>query len=189
MTPESRVEKQSTFTIEPPTLGDEVFVGPMHVQAWKETYITAESGLTEELVEELIGHVAIDTDFRKNTFKEALAHPDKVLYRVIKNSAGKIVGFFHCSKHETYNELDGVYLLDEVKDRGIGGKLMEEFLAWADKDKPCHLHAFAFNDNALDFYAKYGFVKTSKPPELYKDRLPMIEMVRPAENNTNSVLI
>lgn len=183
MSSETHIEKEPSFTIEPPTLGDEVAIGPMHVRAWKETYITAESGLTEELVEELIGHVATDTDFRKNTFKEALAHPDKVLYRVIKNAAGAIVGFFHCSKHETYNEIEGIYLLDEAKERGIGGKLMEEFLAWADKDKPCQHKVFAFNDKAIGFYAKYGFVKTDAPAELYKNKLPMIEMVRPAEVN------
>jgi GNAT superfamily N-acetyltransferase len=183
MNPEFQIEKKPTFTIELPKIGDEVAIGPMHVQSWTETYINDEFGITEEVVEELIGHVATDTDFRKNTLIEALAHPDRVLYRVIKNSKDEIVGFFHGSKNNAYNELDGVYLLNEVKGTGIGGKLMEEFLAWADKDKPCHLIAFSFNEKALGFYAKYGFTKTDAPIQLYKDKLPFIEMVRSAENS------
>jgi GNAT superfamily N-acetyltransferase len=182
MNTESQIEKQPVFTIELPKIGDELAIGPMHVQSWKESYVTDESGLTEELVEELIGYFATDTDFRKNTLAEALAHPDKVFYRVVKNNKNEIVGFFHGSKNDAYNELDGVYLLNEVKGTGIGGKLMEEFLAWADKDRPCHLIAFSFNEKALGFYTKYGFVKTDAPAQLYKDKLPYIEMVRSAEN-------
>ena len=44
-----------------------------------------------------------------------------------------------------------------------------------------HLEVFSFNDRALGFYAKYGFVKTDKPAQMWKDKLPFIEMVRPAD--------
>ncbi len=181
MNPEFQIEKQPVFTIEPPKMGDELAIGPMHVQSWKESYITPESGLTEELIEELVGHYATDFNYRKNTLTEALAHPDKIFYRVVKNNDGKVVGFFHGSKNDSYNELEGVYLLDEVKGTGIGGALMEAFLAWIDTDKPCQLSAFSFNDKALGFYDKYGFVKTDAPVQFYKDKLPYIAMVRPAE--------
>lgn len=75
----------------------------------------------------------------------------------------------------------GLYLLNEAKGLGVGGKLMEEFLAWADKSKPCQLGAFASNEKAIGFYAKYGFVKTNKAVGRYKDTLDHIIMVRPAE--------
>lgn len=186
MNPESPIEKQPTFTIEPPTLGDEGAIGAMHVRSWKESYVTPASGLTPETVDELIGHYATDIDFRKNTLTEALSSPEKVFYRVIKNKEHAVVGFFHGSKHETHTELDGVYLLNEVKGAGIGGDLMEAFLAWADKDKPCHLIVFSFNQRAIDFYHRYGFRKTDAPIQLYKDKLPYIEMERPAENSVNT---
>lgn len=115
---------------------------------------------------------------------ESLKNPDIVLYRVVKNNNGDIVGFVHGSKNDNYNELDGVYLLDEVKGSGVGGKLMEEFLSWSDNTKPSHLDVFSFNDKAIGFYNKYGFVKTDKPTQLYKGRLPYIEMIRPVSATT-----
>jgi len=178
---ENHIEKQPTFKIEEPKIGDEIALAPMHIKSWKETYVTSESGLTEEMVDELLGHMLTNTEFRKNTISNSLENPDKVLYRVVKNSQGEIVGFMHGSKNEETNELEGIYLLDEVKGHGIGGALMEEFLAWINKNKPTHLEVFSFNERALSFYTKYGFEKMDKPVQMWKDILPFIEMMRPAD--------
>lgn len=180
---EGNIEKQPTFKIEIPEIGDEVGLATMHIQSWKETYVTPESGLTEKMVDELLGHMLTDTDFRKNTISESLEKPSEVFYRVVKNNKNEIVGFIHGSKTEEFNELEGIYLLDEVKGTGTGVKLMEEFLAWNDKSKPTHLMVFSFNDRALSFYTKYGFVNNDKPTQMWKDKLPFIEMVRPADKS------
>jgi ribosomal protein S18 acetylase RimI-like enzyme len=177
---ESHFEKEPAFTIELPQEGDEVALAPMHIQAWKEAYIVPESGLTEESIDTMLVHLLEDTTFRKNVINESLSSPKKVLYRVVKNAAGKIVGFLHGSRSERYNELEAIYLLNEAKGSGTGGKLMREFLSWADGDKPCRLEAFAFNDPAIGFYIRYGFVKTDTEMPPYKG-LPVIEMVRPVD--------
>ncbi len=106
MSMERYFEKQSICTIEAPAVGDEVLLAPMHIQSWKETYVTPQSGLTEDMVDELLGHMLTDTEFRKNTILESIQNPHKVLYRVVKNEAGDIVGFMHGSKNETGNKLE-----------------------------------------------------------------------------------
>jgi|GEM_PF-2450317 predicted GNAT family N-acyltransferase len=174
--------KMQTFTIEFPRVGDELAIGPMHVRSWKESYVGPESGLTEKAVDDMVGYLATDTEYRKNTIIEALENPDKTLYRVVKNDDGKIVGFLHCSKSGTSNILEGIYILDEAKGKGIGGSLMKEFLTWSDETKPSYLDVFSFNKEAFGFYSKYGFVKTDKPTRFFKDKLPYVEMVRPAGN-------
>lgn len=176
------MESEPIFKIDLPQIGDELFLAPVHIQAWKETYVGPESGMTEEDVDAMIGHLLYDTDFRKNTIVESLKNPENVLYRVVKNSAGNIVGFLHGSKQESHNELEGIYLLDEAKGFGIGGKLMTEFLNWADQTKPSHLEVFAFNDTALGFYRKYGFIQTERGVQMYNNKFPYVEMVRPASH-------
>jgi ribosomal protein S18 acetylase RimI-like enzyme len=177
------VETEPTFKIELPKVGDELALAPMHIQAWKETYVVPESGLTEEKVDVLLQHLLTNTEFRKNTITEALTNPDKVFYRVVKNQNGDVVGFIHGSKHEDHTELDAVYLLNEAKGAGVGGKLMEEFLAWADKDKPCRLEAFVFNTSAIGFYSRYGFQKTDTEMPLFRG-MPVLEMVKPVEEES-----
>jgi GNAT superfamily N-acetyltransferase len=175
------MSKEHQFTIELPEIGDEIQLATMHVQSWKETYVSKESGLTEVMVDQMLSHLLEDTSFRRNTIIEALADPGRVLYRVVKNAAEDVVGFLHGSKDESHNELEAIYLLDEAKGSGVGGRLMEEFLEWIDREKPSHLEVFSFNDSALGFYDKYGFTKTDKKIELYNGILPIIEMVRLSE--------
>lgn len=180
---ENSIEKQPIYKIELPKIGDEVLLAPMHIQAWKESYVTPESGLTEEMVDELLAPMLSNTDFRKNTISESIANPEEVFYRIVRNDKDQIVGFIHGSKHEEFNELDAIYLLNTVKGSGMGGKLMEQFLAWIDKSKPSNLEVFSFNESALGFYINYGFVKTDKPVQMWKDKLPFVEMVRPADES------
>ncbi len=179
------MEKEPKFTIDNPQEGDDVAVGIMHLRSWKETYINPAKGVTEEVIDELRGNAATEEGnvFRRNTFEKAAKHPDKILYRVVHDRDGKVLGFLHGSKQDEYTELEGLYLLNQAKSLGIGGKLMEEFLAWADKDKPCYLQVFLANQHAQGFYERYGFKKTDKPLQLFKDKLEYIEMVRPAEEN------
>lgn len=178
---EGHQEKEPVFKIELPKVGDELLIGPMHVKAWKESYLNPERGVTEELIDQFIGHLAHDTDYRKNTIIEALANPDKIMYRVVWNDKGEVVGFFHGTKEDTQNVLDGVYLLDEAKGTGVGGKLMREFLNWIDKSKKTYLEVFSTNQKALGYYKKYGFVELEGSEKMYKDKIPYVEMERPAD--------
>jgi len=180
MTLENGMEKGPIFKIELPREGDEMELARMHIQAWKDAYVVPESGLTEEAIDKQLAHFLEDTTYRKNTIIESLENPDSSLYRVVKNSDGDIVGFLHGSKHEDFTELDAIYLLNEAKGTGVGGKLMKEFLNWADKSKPCRLEVFSFNDSAIGFYVRYGFEKTDTELPLFRG-LPVTEMIRPVE--------
>jgi ribosomal protein S18 acetylase RimI-like enzyme len=175
---ENNPEKEPEFKIELPKVGDELGLAMAHIQAWKDAYIVPESGLTEESIDSQLAHLLEDTTFRKNTIIESLEKPDDVLYRAVKNCNGNIVGFMHGSKHENFTELDAIYLINEAKGSGIGSKLMEEFLKWADADKPCRLEVFSFNDSAISFYVRYGFEKTDKELPLFRG-MPIAEMIRP----------
>lgn len=178
MSMENNLEKEPAFKIELPKVGDEIELAPMHIQAWKDAYIVPESALTAESIDEQLAHLLTDTTYRKNTIIESLENPDVVLYRVVRNKSGEIVGFMHGSKHETFTELDAIYLLNEAKGSGTGGKLMEEFLKWADAGKPCRLEVFSFNDTAIGFYVRYGFEKTDREMPLFRG-MPVTEMIRP----------
>ena len=81
------------FSIEAPRVGDEIALAPMHLQAWKESYITPDSGLTSEKIDSMLGEMLADIDFRKNTIAESLSNPDKVLYRVVKIVVAVLLAF------------------------------------------------------------------------------------------------
>lgn len=55
--------------------------------------------------------------------------------------------------------LNNMFVLKEYRNRGIGGKLMKEFIAWAKKEKADNIRvtAFAGNKKAIEFYRQCGF--------------------------------
>lgn len=171
------------ISVSSPSLGEETEIGIMHKLAWIETYTNLENKADQEVINNLLEQINTEegNSFRRNLIIENNAFPENVFYRIVKNNNGKIVGFIHCTKEETYNGLWGLYLLDEAKDTGVGGKLIDDFLVWADKTKPCQLEVLATNDKAIRFYAKYGFLITDKQVEQHEDKLDLLIMVRPAE--------
>ena len=175
-------EREVQFEIQPPADDDAMAVGSMQVQAWHEAYLHPQLGVTDDVIQAAIEFVATPAgeEYRKGIFAETRATPDRALYRVVKDPEGRVVGFMHATKDESANELDGIYLLDTIKGQGVGDKLMEAFLSWHDPAKPTTLQVIAFNDRALSFYEKYGFERTEKELEPFKEKFPIAEMIKPA---------
>lgn len=175
----------SNFIIENPKIGDEVAVGKVHLQSWKESFINDESSLDEAIVDKLRGNTITEdgNSRRRDIFKDILNDSKNVLYKIVRNKdTNEIVGFMHGSKNDKYNELEALFLLNEAKNQGIGSKLINLFIEWSDKDKPAMLEVFTFNKNAINFYKKFGFEITNRPEELYKDTIKHIEMIRPIDS-------
>lgn len=79
--------------------------------------------------------------------------------------------------------LGPMYLLNEAQGRGIGDRMMREFLTWAG-DAPMRLWVTDYNERAIRFYQRYGF-KAAGERELWRGNLPNIRMVRDATSNGN----
>jgi len=174
----------SGFTISDPGDGDEVSIGPIHLQSWHESYVSEENGVSHKDVDDAVAFLTTPgaNKFRHGVFALAKDEPNENLYKVVRGAGGSIVGFMHATKNDTYNELEGIYLLDVAKGAGIGENLMNLFLNWSNPQKQCHLEVIAFNSRAQHFYEKFGFTKTSKEVYMFKDKFPVIEMVRPVRN-------
>jgi ribosomal protein S18 acetylase RimI-like enzyme len=69
-----------------------------------------------------------------------------------------------------------MYFLRDAQNLGLGNRLMREFLEWAGEGA-IRLWVTAYNEGAIRFYARYGFVETGER-ELWRGRLPNLRMVR-----------
>lgn len=173
------------YTISDAAEEDAELIGPIHLNAWHQSYINSDYGIDSEFIDEIMGKVATKegTKFRRKRIAEAKATPDKIIYKVVKDHEGKVVGFFIAEKQDKFNELQAIYLLDSAKGSGVAHELMEEFLGWLDPTKPSKLQAAAYNKRAIKYYERYGFKVTKKKLPLHHDRMPLAEMVRKADRS------
>ncbi|MDA5281181.1 GNAT family N-acetyltransferase [Streptomyces sp. Isolate_45] len=162
--------------IEPPQPDDAASVGWMQLEAWLQTYPNEVVGIDEAWVREHRGSaVTAEGIARWREFiEQAVRQPELLFCRVVR-SGSEVVGVL-CGRRDEGVTLGPMYLLDKAQGRGIGGRLMDEFLAWAG-DSRMHLWVTDYNTRAIRFYERYGFSTTGER-ELWRDKLPNVRMAR-----------
>jgi len=98
-------------------------------------------------------------------FKERITEEDGCV--LVAEVKGKIVGYLAGGITETDSyrkvgrlaEIENMFVEEEYRNQGIGGKLIQKFLDWAKRQKVERVKvvAFALNYKALRFYRKHGF--------------------------------
>lgn len=97
-------------------------------------------------------------------YKKAIVDQDKNCF--IAEIDGDIIGFLNASSRTDMKygeikiaELDEIFVKPEYRSKGIGSKLVHEFLKWIKEigAKRMMVQTFAASDKAINFYKKFGF--------------------------------
>jgi|GEM_PF-4683604 len=96
-----------------------------------------------------------------------------------------VVGFSEIIYEPEWMELDKIYILPKYHSQGLGRILIEHTLKNLHQhDQDLKLEVINYNKQAINFYTKYGFVKTSTKLEPFVQpdgsELPAIEMLLPS---------
>jgi GNAT superfamily N-acetyltransferase len=153
--------KEIPVTIEPATTADFNGVRDAHYRSWLATYPNKEIGVTKEDV-----HVRFKdrlSDSGKKRFGEVLNDKNN-LYLVAKIS-GSVIGFAVFKKEPERNFLDALYVVPEYFGRKIGYQLWSEGKKFFNDNLPIELEVVNYNDRAINFYKKLGFIMTDKVPK------------------------
>ncbi|MFE9859928.1 GNAT family N-acetyltransferase [Streptomyces sp. NPDC005780] len=167
--------------IEVPAPDDAASLGPLLLAVWLQTYPNAEAGVDEAWIREHRGSAATAEGIAgwREFIEAAGRRPDLLFCRVVR-SGTELVGFL-CGRRGEGVTLGPMYLREEARGHGAGGRLMGEFLAWAD-GAPIRLWVTEYNERAVRFYERYGFEATGER-ELWRGRLPNVRMVRSCTPN------
>ncbi|MFJ9948306.1 GNAT family N-acetyltransferase [Kitasatospora sp. NPDC091207] len=162
--------------IDVPRPDDAARVGRTQLTAWLQTYPDTGAGIDEAWIREHRGSAVTAEGIAqwREFIEETVREPDQSFCRVVRSGA-EIVGFL-CGHRAGVVTLGPMYLVDEAQGRGTGGRLMDEFLAWA-QDAPIRLWVTEYNERAIRFYERYGF-RTTGERELWRGRLPNVRMSR-----------
>ncbi|MFD0340238.1 GNAT family N-acetyltransferase [Streptomyces sp. NPDC127117] len=172
-----------THVIEAPHTEDAESLGLVQLRAWLQTYPNEKAGIDERWIREHRGYSATAEGIAQwRTFiVAAKQQPDLLFCRVVRSDT-EIVGFL-CGRRDDGVVLGPMYLLNEAQGKGVGGRMMSEFLAWAGS-APMRLWVTEYNERAVHFYERYGF-KTTGEREIWRGRLPNVRMIRDSEPSDN----
>ncbi len=159
-------------------------------RAWFEAYPNAELGIT-------VDDIRLNAQGKNGEFvprrvaylKDQLAQDDgSGLTTFVAKVGGKVVGYIDPRIDEQdRRRIGAIYVEPEAQGKGVGGKLMQKVLGLYGRDEDIFLEVVSYNQNAIDFYKRFGLEQTDAvvPEEEgrpdYMKSLPQIEMVLRAE--------
>jgi ribosomal protein S18 acetylase RimI-like enzyme len=155
-------------------------------RAWLKAYPNAELGITAEDIR--INAQGRDGEFvprRAAYLKEQFAKDDGTgLTTFVAKVDNKVVGYVDPRVDEqNHRRIGAIYVAPEAQGMGVGGKLMRQVLDLYGRDQDIFLEVVSYNQNAIDFYKRFGFEQTDAVVPVEEGRpdylktLPQVEMV------------
>lgn len=129
-------------------------------RTWQQTYPNRELGILEDMIRELIPE-KLNNAQRKRKIQQIDTLDKNTFYKIAKLDT-KIVGICIGVQHTKYTHLRSFYVLPEYQRQGVGTALWDSFYKWSNKNKSIVVHVATYNDNAINFYKKRGFIDSGK---------------------------
>lgn len=158
-------------------------ISALYAATWLGTYPNEEFGITlddiKQKTKEMVEPERV-AKFREHLIKE---QNDPIRFFRVAKEGERIVGVCGGVEKGDAVHMASLYVLPAEQGKGIGGKLMEAFLDWANHEKTIRLHVVTYNHTAIQFYEHWGFKDNGKrfTEERYKmasgNSFPEMEMV------------
>jgi ribosomal protein S18 acetylase RimI-like enzyme len=129
-------------------------------KAWLATYPNKEVGLTVEDVEESYKE-AFTQEKIKGQQKRIAEAPDNEK-RVVAKQGDRVIGVSTMIRNSDNNQLRTIYVLPEFHNKGVGTMLWNEVKKFCDPSKDTIVQVATYNQQAINFYKKCGFIDTGK---------------------------
>jgi RimJ/RimL family protein N-acetyltransferase len=174
-----------SFRIEKAEAIDATAINEVSRQAWLATYPNdALSITTEDIRNRVEGSNGELIEHKIEQWRRIIESSGKTHEVFVARVDDEVVGFV--SPRIVRNgerRIAAIYTSPESQGNGYGAALLLSALEWHGSESDIYLHAVAYNQQAIDFYERFGFVQTGQTVEdrLSKTRglseLPLVEMI------------
>jgi ribosomal protein S18 acetylase RimI-like enzyme len=151
-----------TFKIRKSIPNDIYGIREVQRATWLKTYPDKKEGIT---VEDIIEKFKADkTPEGKKEMEERKKkyYKNKNTGAWVAENEGKIIGFCTAVKEGKHNRIGAIYVLPNYQRKGLGKQLIEKVFSWLGNKKRILVNVARYNQQAINFYEKFGFVKTGK---------------------------
>lgn len=143
-----------------PTIEDAIGSIEVQYKAWLATYPNEKLGITTDDIEYRYKDAFVGERLEKR--KKVISNPPSNEKVLLAKEGDKVVGMCYVVVKEDKNQLQAIYVLPEYHGKGIGTKLWEEARKFFDPAKDIYVEVVDYNEKAINFYKKLGFVDTGR---------------------------
>lgn len=156
-------------------------------KTWFATYPNEKIGITHEDIRQRIeGEHGERIPQNLERWRRTIETTDGTRVVYVARVGGKVVGLAAPSLVDGQRNVGALYVVPEAQGKGIGSKLMQQILAWHGGNEAIYLAVASYNQNAINFYKRFGFEQTDRAirdeGDVYDNKqIPEIEMIRKAK--------
>lgn len=143
-----------------PTITDARGTIEVQYKAWLDTYPNDKLGITIDDIEYRYKNAFTRENLRKR--EKIITDPERNEKFIIAKDGDRVVGMCYAVIEENKNQLQAIYILPEYQGKGVGTRLWNTILAFFDKTKDIYVEVADYNQKAIGFYKKLGFVDTGR---------------------------
>ncbi|MBI3633927.1 MAG: GNAT family N-acetyltransferase [Candidatus Vogelbacteria bacterium] len=181
---ESWLNVDGEIKIAQAAVNDAISISEIQKEVWMETFPNEEFGITREDI--------MSEDFfneqRIQKRMEVINNPDSAVKFWVAKRGKKVVGYICAERLSEFNRIRSIYILSQFQGKGLGTRLMNEAFKYFNNDNPIKLTVAIYNQSAITFYEKLGFVKGKRFDHNLEGHfvsgheIPEMEMIK--SNNT-----
>ncbi len=146
--------------IQKPEREDIIGIQEVFYKTWISTYPNKEIGITREDIEDRFKNHFSEEIIKKRT--EYYLNIPKNEQVLIAKDGPSVIGICRAIKNEEFNQLQAIYVLPDYQNKGIGMLLWNKIKEFLEDDKNIIVQVATYNDKAISFYKKLGFIDTGK---------------------------
>ncbi|HSX31702.1 MAG TPA: GNAT family N-acetyltransferase [Candidatus Saccharimonadales bacterium] len=175
------------ITVERATPDDAEAISELLRVTWQATYPNDKAGISREDIRlRTEGNNGERIPQNIANWRKRIETDDGTVAVFVARESGKVVGMAAPGIIEGRRRIGAMYVLPDVQGKGIGSQLMEKALAWHGREEDIYLLVASYNDNAIKFYRRFGFVQTDTAVvdngNVYGNtHIPEVEMVLKAK--------
>jgi len=141
------------------TSSDAQEINQLYFDTWVKTYPNKDYGVSQKDLEEWL-RPSLSEDSVKNNQEWLGNLPENVSVSVVRDK-DKIVGFCYATKGDNseHNKLRSIYVNTDYQGKGIGKALWDDANKFFDHSMPTDVQVVAYNEKAINFYKRLGFVE------------------------------
>lgn len=129
-------------------------------KTWLATYPNEQLGITVDDIEDVYKNAFSDEEIAKA--EERLRAIPETQKRVVAKEGDTVIGLATMVRNKDTTQLRVIYVLPEYQGRGVGRMLWEAVKDFIDPSKDTIVQVADYNQQAIRFYEKLGFVDTGK---------------------------
>lgn len=170
----------SGFVLRAARPGDAQAVADLWVRCWLDTYPNEAFGITRAAIAERMASRNAPEGVARLRTRLARDEPGRAAW--VAEASGTVVGFaFPATDADGVQHVGALYVDAAWHGRGPGQALLDAILAWRDPARPLVLSVASYNERAIRFYRRNGFVDAGAEAPCHADALiPAIGMIHRA---------